>query len=330
MNVREDSFRHAVPAVALVTALVFSASAAAQPPPNAQPTGGVVVAGSATISHTASTSTVTQSTQRAVVNWKTFDVGSQRSVVVQAPDAKALTLLRVTGPDPSQIAGRVTSNGQVVITNANGAELDRGAQVNTAGFVAAVPGISNANFINGSSLKFVQPGTPNGQVTNAGMITTRGAGLTALIGSAVSNSGKMVDTLGTVELLGAKTATIALYGDQLFGVAVNLAVTRAPVTGGTTVTSLIKQAGTILAHGGAVVSYAAAADGVISTLSSNSGQINVDTDGNRTGSIRIGGVGGSMKHRRSTPGPGKRPGRCGRQDPAAGQQHRHSRCHGCC
>src|SRR5579859_3683383 len=89
----------------------------AQPAPNARPTGGVVTAGMASISQSTSTTTIAQSSQRAVVNWQSFNVGSQQTVQFQQPSASSMTLNRVVGPDPSQIAGKIDANGQVVLVN---------------------------------------------------------------------------------------------------------------------------------------------------------------------------------------------------------------------
>jgi len=55
--------------------LVLSLPADAQPLPNAHPTGGSVVAGAAAISQTGSKTQIDQSSQRAAIDWKSFDVG---------------------------------------------------------------------------------------------------------------------------------------------------------------------------------------------------------------------------------------------------------------
>ena len=67
-------------ALQATVSLVLALPAQAQPAPNARPTGGVVIAGSAAISQTANNTAINQSTQRAAVNWQSFDVGSQQSV----------------------------------------------------------------------------------------------------------------------------------------------------------------------------------------------------------------------------------------------------------
>ena len=68
--------------------LVLSLPAGAQPAPNARPTGGTVVAGAAAISQTSSNTRIDQSTQRAAVNWKNFDVGQPAERHLPSADDK--------------------------------------------------------------------------------------------------------------------------------------------------------------------------------------------------------------------------------------------------
>ncbi|HEX4173497.1 MAG TPA: filamentous hemagglutinin N-terminal domain-containing protein, partial [Acetobacteraceae bacterium] len=162
---------------ALQTGLAFMAAlASAQPAPNARPTGGTLVAGSATISQTARNTRIDQSSQRAAIDWQSFDVGSRQSVTFQQPNAQSVALNRVTGPDPSQIAGRIDANGQIVLVNQSGVNFYKGAQVNAAGVMVSAAGISNQNFMAGH-MAFDQPARANARIDNAGTITVKQAGL---------------------------------------------------------------------------------------------------------------------------------------------------------
>jgi len=209
-------------------ALPLSFSANAQPAPNARPMGGAVVAGSAAISRTASNTRIDQSSQRAAIDWRSFDVGSQQSVTFAQPSANAVALNRVTGPDPSQIAGRIDANGQFVLVNQSGVNFYQGAQVNAAGVMISAAGISNQNFMAGRMV-FDQPAHANAKISNAGTITVKEAGLAALVAPQVANSGTINAQLGHVVLAGAKTATLDLYGDGLLSLDVTNQVTEAPV-----------------------------------------------------------------------------------------------------
>ena len=102
--------------------------------PNALPTGAKVIAGSAFVSQsqtpTSAAMTVNQTSQLAVVNWDSFNVGKNATVTFNQPNANAVILNRVTGATASMIEGAVKANGQVVFVNPNGLTFGRGAEIN--------------------------------------------------------------------------------------------------------------------------------------------------------------------------------------------------------
>ncbi|MGH7154604.1 MAG: filamentous hemagglutinin N-terminal domain-containing protein, partial [Acetobacteraceae bacterium] len=201
-------------ALQATVALVLAIPAGAQPAPNARPAGGQVVAGAASITQSPNVTTITQSSQRAAVNWKSFDVGAQQTVDFAQPNASAATLNRVTGANPSQIAGRINANGQVILINPDGVVFYKGSQVNAASVMVSAAGITNKNFMAGRMI-FDQPAHPNARVENQGNITVKEAGLAALVAPQVANSGVITAKLGHVVLAGARAATLDLYGDGL-------------------------------------------------------------------------------------------------------------------
>jgi fibronectin-binding autotransporter adhesin len=97
-----------------------AAPATLAPAPTTLPTGGQVVAGCGTInsSNTANSAvlTVDQTTQRAVINWNTFNVGSAAQVNFNQPGVDSATLNRVLDSNPSQIFGRINAPGQVFLS----------------------------------------------------------------------------------------------------------------------------------------------------------------------------------------------------------------------
>jgi filamentous hemagglutinin family protein len=273
--------------------VVVAAPAAAQLSPAARPTGGQVAAGRASIGGNATTTLVTQRSQGAIINWQSYNVGSAQTVRYAQPNSSALALNRVLGPNPSEIAGHIDANGQIIIVNQSGVVFDRGSQVNTAGLVASTAGMTNRNFLAGRMV-LDQAGRPGARVVNAGNITVRQAGLAALVAPQVANSGTISAQLGHVMLAGGEAATLDLYGDRL----VSLNVTRAVHTvslGGQAVSALVTNTGTLLAPGGTLVLTARDADAVVTNLVQAGGTIAADTQGNRRGSVLVQGVGGSVQ-----------------------------------
>ncbi|HLY91421.1 MAG TPA: filamentous hemagglutinin N-terminal domain-containing protein, partial [Acetobacteraceae bacterium] len=296
-------------------AVALALPAHAQPAPNARPTGGVVVGGSASISQTANNTAISQSSQRAAVNWQSFNVGSQQSVNFNQPSASAVTLNRVVGPDPSQIAGRINANGQVVLVNQSGVTFFKGAQVNTNGLMVSAIGMSNQavqGFMASGKVVLDQPGNPNAAVINDGNITVRQAGLAALVAPQVANHGTITAELGHVVLAGAKTATLDLYGDGLLSLDVTNQVTQVPVgKDGKPVAALVTNTGVIIADGGTVQLTARAADGIVQNLVDAGGRIRAATVGEQTGTIALNGMGGSIIVEGQLSATGRQPGTTG-------------------
>ena len=264
-------------------------AAQAQPAAGAQPSGGTVAAGSATIAQTANTTTITQGSQRASINWQSFDIGSQQTVLFHQPSSSAVALNRVAGPNPSQIAGRLTANGQIIISNLSGVIFYHGAQVNTAGLMVTAAGISDANFMAGRMV-FDQPANPGAAVINQGHITVRQAGLAALVAPQVANSGVITARLGHVVLAGAETATLDLYGDGLMAIDVTGAVAQAP----NGAAALVTNTGLVRADGGTVQLTARAADGIVQNLVDSGGRIQADSARGHAGTVVLSGIGGNI------------------------------------
>lgn len=281
-------------ALSSVALLVPAPQVVAQTAPNARPTGGVVVAGSAVISQDPTVTTITQTSQNAVVSWRSFDVGSQQRVHFQQPNPDAITLIRVTGPDLSQITGRIDANGQVVLTNRSGVTFFEGAQVNVSGVIVSSANINNPNFMAGR-LVFDGSGGPNAEVANNGTITIKGARLAVLVAPRVANAGVLTAQLGDVVLAGAATVTVNPFAAGMQAVDVSGEVTQAPVgADGKPVTALVSNTGTIDAAGGTVALTAVAADGIVHTLIESGGKVNAASVGAATGTVAVFGVGGSI------------------------------------
>src|SRR5665647_1852495 len=63
----------------------------------ALPAGGVVSAGGASISSGAGSTTITQSTPSAAINWQSFNIGQTETVQFVQPDSNSVALNRVLG-----------------------------------------------------------------------------------------------------------------------------------------------------------------------------------------------------------------------------------------
>ena len=177
--------------------LLLSAAAAAliaSPAAQANPVGGVVTTGSASVSTSANKTNVTQKSEDVVINWSSFNIGSGQTTQFYQPNAQAIAVNRVGGANASQILGTLDANGRVVLINGNGVLFGKGAQVNVGSLIATTTDGSDSDVLSG---KFTQAGKQNASVINDGAITAAGGGTVALVAPNVSNTGTVNAKLGT-------------------------------------------------------------------------------------------------------------------------------------
>ncbi|TWA85685.1 hypothetical protein FBZ83_103277 [Azospirillum brasilense] len=257
----------------------------------ANPLEGTVTAGAATIqSSTPKSMEILQSTDKAIINWKSFSIDAGEKVTFQQPSAASVTLNRVTGADPSKIMGSLSANGTVMLVNPNGVVIGAGAKVDVGGLVATTANISDANFMAGK-YQFDQASTkPNAMVVNEGDITVKDSGLAALVAPHVRNSGVIRAKLGKVALGGAETFTLDFHGDGLISFDASSAVkTVAKDADGKPVAALVVNSGEIAAEGGSVTLSARAVKGVIDNVINTDGVIKATSVGSANGKIVLSG-----------------------------------------
>ncbi|TRL41224.1 GLUG motif-containing protein [Rhizobium straminoryzae] len=246
------------------------------------PNGGQVVSGSVAIGTSGSAMTLTQGSDKAIVNWNGFSVGQGHSVTFVQPSSSSAILNRVTGNTTSTIAGTVTGNGQVYLINPNGIAITSTGAVNVGGgFVASTLDVSNEDFLNGQ-YSFKGNGASAG-VSNEGIITVGRGGYAALIGGTVKNDGMIAVPLGKAGLGSGEQATLDLSGDGFLQVA--LPTKNGAERDG----ALVENAGAIAAEGGTVVMKAATARNAARHAVNISGSIEADSVSGRNGEIVIGG-----------------------------------------
>lgn len=182
----------------LATAGLLSLPAHAQLAAHALPTGGRVAAGSASISSAGSALRVDQSTNKAVIDWQSFNIGSGASVRFNQPSSSSITLNRV-GADGgrSLIDGGLTANGQVWLLNPGGALFGPTANINVGGLLASSLKLGNDDFM-GGTYRFSKDGT--GSILNQGKLAAKDGGYIALLAPEVRNEGVITARLGTVAL----------------------------------------------------------------------------------------------------------------------------------
>ena len=260
-------------AAAIAAALgSFAPTAQAQLAADALPTGGSVASGSATIATTvAGQMQINQASDKAILNWQSFSIGSAAWVNFSQPSASAIALNRVTGNNPSQIFGHLSANGQVFLSNPSGVLFAPGASVDVGALFATTLSITDSDFLNGN-YNFFNPGGA-GSVVNQASITA--GSYAALAGPQVSNEGVIVAQSGVVALAAGERVSLDMAGDGLISVSVDQAALNASAL----------NSGSIQADGGRVVLTTGTANALLDTVVNNSGVIRANSLVERNGEI---------------------------------------------
>ncbi len=241
----------------LASNFVFAAS----PAVNALPTGGSVVAGQAVVSSTGSSMNVVQGTDKAILNWNTFNIGSQASVNFQQPGSGSVALNRVLSSDASQIMGQLTATGRVFLVNPSGVIFGPNARVDVGGLVASTLNIKNEDFLAGK-YSFNRDGS-TGSIVNQGSLNAADGGYIALMAPEVRNEGIVSARLGTVALAAGEAVTLEIQGNDLVSVKVDPA----------TIKTLIENKHLLIADGGQVILSTSAANSLLGSAINSGGTI---------------------------------------------------------
>jgi len=240
----------------------------------AQPSGGVVTSGNATIAGPSNQLTITQTSPNAAINWQGFGIAAGESVRFVQPDSRSIALNRVVGNNPSAIHGNLSANGTVFLINPHGILFGQGANVNVGGLVASTLNLSDNDFQAG---RYRFSGSSNTTVINQGVIRAADGGYVALLGAGVSNQGQVVAQKGTVALAAGRAMTLDVAGDRLLSVHVDEG----------TVNALVENGGLLQADGGRVIMTAQAASSLMSNAVNNTGVVQARTLENRNGTILL-------------------------------------------
>ncbi|HHF7319211.1 TPA: filamentous hemagglutinin N-terminal domain-containing protein [Haemophilus influenzae] len=146
-----------------------------------------VVFGDVNIEKTADKMTINQTSDKAQINWHSFNIGENKEVKFEQPNANAVAYNRVTGGNASQIQGKLTANGKVYLANPNGITITKGAEINVAGLLATTKDLEQIS--ESGNNKFTRKSTKEGQVLNQGKITAQD--FVVLNGDKVINEGEI-------------------------------------------------------------------------------------------------------------------------------------------
>ncbi|HTV85787.1 MAG TPA: filamentous hemagglutinin N-terminal domain-containing protein, partial [Dyella sp.] len=274
--------------LSLLGLLAFSdAMAGGHVAANTTPTGGSVVGGSGSIMQNGLQTVVKQNSQLLALNWQSFNVGANASVLFKQPSFSAVALNRILDQNPSLIFGHVISNGQIFLINTHGIIFGSTAQMNVGGLVASTLDLTPTDFLASHFNLDANGGTAG--VVNHGIIEAASGGSVSLVGGHVDNDGLIIANYGHINLDGADRAVLDFDGDGLIDVQVTGALAKRLNDD----ESAVVNKGTLQADSGTVVLQASAAKQLFTNLVNNTGVINAGGISTSGGVVRLVASGGN-------------------------------------
>lgn len=233
------------------------------------PQGSNVVVGTANVSTAGNTMTIKQTTPKTQIDWQSFDIGKDKEVKFEQPDANSVAYNRVIGGNASQIQGKLTANGKVYLANPNGVIITQGAEINVAGLFATTKDLERISE-NGNSNQFTRKAKNGQEVKNQGKIKAKD--FVVLNGDKVINEGEIDATNGKVYLSSGYNFTFTLP-DSSISVALE----------DNTVRSIVQNEGSIKA--GEITLSAKGRNQALDSLVMNNGVLEATKVSNRNGKV---------------------------------------------
>ncbi|MHC1743864.1 MAG: filamentous hemagglutinin N-terminal domain-containing protein [Syntrophobacteraceae bacterium] len=178
--------------------------------PNALPVVRDLRAGVAGLELNSASNTLTihQDKPKAVIDWKSFDIGKDaRTHFDQQGNKNWSALNRIFDQNPSQIQGKLTADGKIFLINQNGILFGPNSTVNVHSLTASTMNIKDEDFLD-DVLKFKSEDYIGGAekpradvaVSNYGSIAVDQLGSVFLMAPTVENSGSIKTTAGQIAL----------------------------------------------------------------------------------------------------------------------------------
>ncbi|USN99057.1 MAG: filamentous hemagglutinin N-terminal domain-containing protein [Phycisphaeraceae bacterium] len=165
--------------------------------------------GNATFARRGNSTTITAS-DRAIINYQSFNLNRSESVRFIQPGAQASVLNRIVSGMPTSMDGSVFANGTVYFVNPAGIYFGANSVINVGGIFAAAGNITNQDFLNNLN-RFTDL---SGEVVNHGQINAL-SGAT-LVGRRVANFGSIVAPQGLITLAAGDDVLIGQRGGKVY------------------------------------------------------------------------------------------------------------------
>ena len=250
------------------------------------PQNGEVVSGQISIKPSDSQMNIHQQSQKAIINWDTFDIGASETVRFFQPGTNAAVLNRVMSLNPSMIDGVMKANGNVFLVNPNGVLIGSSGLIQTNSFLGSTLNISDQDFLNDSYIFKLDPGASIGSIINRGLIKAESSGYVSLLSPKIENHGTIIANMGKIHLAAGERIKLSFIENDLVSFAIDpedLPETKSSQPKD----AAINNFGKIQAEGGEILLSAKTAGDMVHAVVNNEGIIEANSLVNENGVIRL-------------------------------------------
>lgn len=205
----------------------------------ARPSSPTVSQGAASFSSLGSLTTI-KTSDRAVINWGSFNIGLGETVSFVQPSSSSVVWNQINSAAPSQILGNLNANGYVVLQSQSGFSIGGQAVINAQGLVMTTSRMPVPDLSSGSAWQF-NALPPSASIINYGQINAGKGGSAFLIAETVENHGVISAPQGNLGLFAGKEVMVSSRPD---GRGLSAAVTLP--------SGSVDNSGKLIADGGAI------------------------------------------------------------------------------
>lgn len=169
------------------------------------PTNPTIIAGNAEVSKEINSLIIKASSDQTIIEWDSFSISAKELTQFILPSHTSSVLNRVTSANPSEIFGKLLSNGEIFLINPFGILIGTEGVIDVNRLVASTLELSNKDFLAAGDMAF--SGNSKAFIENYGTISAAGNTGIALLGRYIVNVGDIITSQGAA-LVGAGSSIL--------------------------------------------------------------------------------------------------------------------------
>ena len=243
------------------------------------PEGGTITHGLGSIDVLENGASINQTSDNLIIDWNSFNVSADEEVIFNQPSEHSVAINNILQYDASEINGRITANGKVILINPRGIIFGQNSQINTSALIASSLSLLEESFLNGEYI-FKDFDDAQGVIINNG--TIKASMGVSLVGESVINNGLVQAQLGYINLAAGRQAYLAFDELGFMGIKIDEEV----INNDLGLKQLIENNGQLSAAGRVAIT-AQASSGLFDRAINNTGVVKATGFNHQPGSVYI-------------------------------------------